>query len=242
MAAGSRVGPDGLLAVRAANRRAPALPRAPNERWAMDFIHDTLAGGATLRILSVLDLRTRKCLVLAADRSFRGEQVARVLGDLGKKRALPGRITVGNGTEFTSKALDHWAYWNRVELDFTRPGKPVEHAHVEAFHGPLRRSVSHSIDFWISRTPAGPWKPEGPITTTTGPTAAWTRCLLPTTRLEATSPRVESGSEIRSRSRPDSPPHLRRPCQNNWPRFRGKVTSASTLPPLPRYLTCNHRG
>ncbi len=123
----------------AANRKAPALPTAPNERWAMDFIHDTLVGGRTLRVLSVLDLCTRECLLLAADRSFRGEQVARVLGELGEERGLPARITVDNGTEFTSKALDHWAYWNRVRLDFTRPGKPVDNAHVEAFHGTLRR-------------------------------------------------------------------------------------------------------
>lgn len=123
----------------AANRKAQALPAVPNKRWAMDFIHDTLAGGATLRILSVLDLYTQECLVLAADRSFRGEQVARILGDLGQKRGLPARITVDNGTEATSKALDHWAYWNRVELDFTRPGRPIDNAHVEAFHVTLRR-------------------------------------------------------------------------------------------------------
>ncbi len=49
------------------------------------------------------------------------------------------RINVDNGTEFTSKALDHWAYWNGVALDFSRPGKPTDNAHVEAFHGTLRR-------------------------------------------------------------------------------------------------------
>jgi putative transposase len=46
---------------------------------------------------------------------------------------------VDNGTEFTSRALDHWAYWNGVTLDFSRPGKPVDNAFIEAFNGRVRR-------------------------------------------------------------------------------------------------------
>jgi putative transposase len=42
-------------------------------------------------------------------------------------------------TEFTSTALDHWAYWNRVQLDCRRPGKPVDNSVCEAFNGSLRR-------------------------------------------------------------------------------------------------------
>ena len=43
-----------------------------------------------------------------------------------------------NGTEFTSKALDHWAYWNHVQLDFSRPGKPTDNAFVASFNGSYR--------------------------------------------------------------------------------------------------------
>lgn len=39
----------------------------------------------------------------------------------------PGRIQVDNGSEFISKALDRWAYENRVVLDFSRPGKPTDY-------------------------------------------------------------------------------------------------------------------
>ena len=48
-------------------------------------------------------------------------------------------IRVDNGSEFTSKALDHWAYWNRITLDFTRPGKPTDNAYIEALNGRLRQ-------------------------------------------------------------------------------------------------------
>jgi putative transposase len=51
---------------------------------------------------------------------------------------LPRTITVDHGTEFTSKVLDEWAYQRGVELDFIRPGKPVENAFIESFNGRLR--------------------------------------------------------------------------------------------------------
>ena len=82
----------------AAARVAPAVPTEPNERWAMDFIHDTLAGGRTVRIFSVMDVHTRECLALAPRRSFRGVDVAGILSRLGDERALPKRISVDNGT------------------------------------------------------------------------------------------------------------------------------------------------
>ena len=42
------------------------------------------------------------------------------------------------GTEFASKAMDVWAYQYRVQLDFIRPGKPVENSYIESFNGRLR--------------------------------------------------------------------------------------------------------
>ncbi len=44
-----------------------------------------------------------------------------------------------HGTEFTSKALDHWAYSNRVELNFSRPNRPGDNPHIEAFNSVVRR-------------------------------------------------------------------------------------------------------
>jgi putative transposase len=124
----------------AARREQTPVPRRPNERWAMDFVHDTLSGGQTVRVLAVLDVYTRECVALRAGRGFKGDDVAGILSESGADRAaLPDVISVDNGTEFTSKSLDHWAYWNRVKLDFSRPGKPTDNAHVEAFNSVLRR-------------------------------------------------------------------------------------------------------
>ena len=42
------------------------------------------------------------------------------------------------GSEFISKALDKWAYENKVTLDFSRPGKPTDNALIESFNGSFR--------------------------------------------------------------------------------------------------------
>jgi putative transposase len=113
-------------------RRASTLrvPRAevggPNERWAMEFMHDLLATGQSVRVFTLVDVYSRECVALEVAKSFSGADVARMLSDAGERAGgLPPIIQCDNGTEFTSTALDHRAYWNRVQLDFSRSGKPV---------------------------------------------------------------------------------------------------------------------
>lgn len=120
------------------------LPRAevggPNERWAMDFTHDVLATGQHVCVFTLVDVYSRECVALEVAKSFSGADVARLLSDAGERAGTPPSIIrCDNGTEFTSTALDHWAYWNRVQLDFSRPGKPVDNSVCEAFNGSLRR-------------------------------------------------------------------------------------------------------
>ena len=54
------------------------------------------------------------------------------------RRGAPQRIYCDNGSEFTSRILDLWAYHNRVTLEFSRPGKPTDNGHIESFNGSLR--------------------------------------------------------------------------------------------------------
>jgi putative transposase len=68
-----------------------------------------------------------------------GRLVADVLTRSSLTHGLPDVIRVDNGPEFTSKALDQWAYENGIRLDFIRPGKPVENAFIESFNASLRK-------------------------------------------------------------------------------------------------------
>jgi putative transposase len=45
---------------------------------------------------------------------------------------------VDNGPEFISRALDSWAYINKVYLDYSRPGKPTNNPHIKSFNGSFR--------------------------------------------------------------------------------------------------------
>jgi putative transposase len=134
------------LSVRTKHRRkrasqcrvTPVLPAAPNQRWSMDFVADTLDDGRRFRALTVVDVFTRECLIIEADFSLPGRRVTALLDLLSTTRSLPKIITVDNGSEFISKEMDSWAYRRSVQLDFIRPGRPVENAHIESFNGRLR--------------------------------------------------------------------------------------------------------
>jgi putative transposase len=41
-----------------------------NQEWALDFVHDAVACGRAIRVLSVVDAYTRECLALEVDTSF----------------------------------------------------------------------------------------------------------------------------------------------------------------------------
>jgi putative transposase len=110
----------------------------PNQKWSMDFVAQRLPDGRWIRVLTVVDQYTRECVTLLADNTLSGEKVAVALDKALLQRDAPESITVDNGTEFTSKALDLWAYRNGVHLDFIRPGRPVENGYIESFNGKLR--------------------------------------------------------------------------------------------------------
>jgi putative transposase len=125
---------------RSASHRAPPRETAAiNECWSMDFVSDQLYDGRKLRALTLVDRHTRECLAIWVDQGIRGSDVVRTLSQVAAGRGEPQRIQVDNGPEFVSKALDHWAYERRVELAFSRPGKPTDNAHIEAFNGRLRQ-------------------------------------------------------------------------------------------------------
>jgi putative transposase len=83
-------------------------------------------------------MRTRARLNIEVDTSRPALRVVRVLERLRLGRRLPQRIVIDNGTEFTSKTLDLWAYQNKVTLHFIEPGRPMQNGYIESFHGKFR--------------------------------------------------------------------------------------------------------
>jgi len=114
------------------------VPVRPDQVWAMDFMFDRLADRRKVRILTIVDLFSRECVALEFDYSFTSDDVVRVLSSVRRERSFPQIIRCDNGTEFVAEALDKWAFWNGVTLDFSRPGKPIDNAFCESFNGRVR--------------------------------------------------------------------------------------------------------
>jgi putative transposase len=130
--------------VSAVHREARTQPTASNEAWSMDFVADQLVQRTRFRALTVVDIFTKECLAIEVGQSLKGENVVAVLRRIATQRGVPKTIFCDNGSEFVGRALDLWAYVNKVRIDFSRPGKPTDNAHVESFNGRLRDECLNS--------------------------------------------------------------------------------------------------
>lgn len=130
--------------VKAKLREDRAEAVGPNDVWAMDFVHDQLATGRKIRVLTVVDTFSRFVPVLDARFSYQGEDVVATLDRVCRRIGYPATIRVDQGSEFISRDMDLWAYQRSVTLDFSRPGKPTDNAFIEAFNGRFRAECLNS--------------------------------------------------------------------------------------------------
>ena len=125
--------------VTAVRRQMLPRPQRRDESWSLDFMSDQLYSGRPIRVLTIVDNYSRESLALRVGFRLTGDDVVEVLNGVIRERGMPASLRVDNGPEFTSKVLDQWAYWNGVELDFIRPGKPTDNAIMEALNSRLRQ-------------------------------------------------------------------------------------------------------
>ena len=128
--------------------RGPApQPQGPNQCWAMDFVHDQLASGRRIRMLTVIDKWSRESVLVEVDFAMDGARLIAAFERLKRTRSMPQIITVDNGSEFASKVFDEWTFRHGIKLDFIRPGKPVENGMIESFNGRLRDECLNVFEF-----------------------------------------------------------------------------------------------
>ena len=94
-----------------------------NERWSLDFVHDTLQSKRRIRALTVVDDFTHEALAIEVDASLSRERVVRVLDVVAAVRGYPKTIVLDNGPELTSLTMRRWAVDRRVRLHHIVPGK-----------------------------------------------------------------------------------------------------------------------
>ena len=97
-------------------RIALSVANKPNQRWAMDFVSDSLYDGRRFKNLTVIDQYTREALTIKVARSITGDDVRGTLDYLCELREAPLSISVDKGPEFTSLSLENWAQSRSAEL------------------------------------------------------------------------------------------------------------------------------
>lgn len=123
------------------NREKPstlAVPTTINQSWSMDFMHDQLADGRSIRLFNVIDDFNREGLDIEVDFSLPAERVIRTLNNIIEWRGKPLQIRCDNGPEYISGKLAEWACNNSIKLAFIQPGNPQQNAYVERYNRTVR--------------------------------------------------------------------------------------------------------
>ncbi|MDR6396599.1 transposase InsO family protein [Herbaspirillum seropedicae] len=82
-----------------------AVPSGCNQTWSMDFMHDQLADGRSIRLFSVIDDFNREALGIEVDLSLPSERVIRSLKQIIEWRGKSSAIRCDNGPEYLSAAI-----------------------------------------------------------------------------------------------------------------------------------------
>ena len=122
-------------------RQAPqplTVTSSVNQVWSMDFMHDQLGDGRSIRLLNVIDDFNREALGIEVDFSLPSERVIRTLEQIIGWRGKPIAIRCDNDPEYLSAAIISWALRRGIRLEYIQPGKPQQNAYVERFNRTVR--------------------------------------------------------------------------------------------------------
>lgn len=104
----------------------------------MDFMHDQLADGRSIRVFDVIDDFNREALGIEVDFSLPSERVIRTLKQIIGWRGKPSAIRCYNGPEYLSAAIVEWARAWDIKLEYIQPGKPQQNIYIERFNRTVR--------------------------------------------------------------------------------------------------------
>lgn len=113
-------------------------PKVINQIWSIDFMHDQLNDGRSVRSLNVLDDCNREGLLTEIDFSLPAQRVTRALNQLIEWRGKPAIIRSDNGPEYISHHFKLWAEQRGILLWYTQPGNPQQNAYIERFNRTMR--------------------------------------------------------------------------------------------------------
>lgn len=129
----------------------PCKSEHPNQVWAYDFMEERTDGGRNggrkLRILTVIDEFTRRCIGVEVEYRMNAKFVAQTLLRLFATHGTPRFIRSDNGPEFIARFLMRVLQIHGVEARHIDPGSPWQNGIDERFNGTLRRECTNRETF-----------------------------------------------------------------------------------------------
>ena len=113
-------------------------PLHKNHVWSYDFVQDRLCNGKKIRMLTVIDEYTRKCLKIKVGYKLKSDDVLESIADLFLSEGLPEYIRSDNGSEFVAKSVQDFFGKINVKTAYIAPGSPWENGFNERFNEILR--------------------------------------------------------------------------------------------------------
>lgn len=116
----------------------PCRAEYPNHVWSYDFVEDRTESGRKLRILTVVDEFTRRCVTVEVEYRMNAQFLARTLLRLFAEQGVPAFLRSDNGPEFIARFLMRFLAIHGVTARHIDPGSPWQNGIDERFNGTLR--------------------------------------------------------------------------------------------------------
>jgi putative transposase len=113
-------------------------PGRKNHVWSYDFVSALTHDGRTLRLLTLIDEWTRKCLAIRVARRLNSYDLIETLAEVMLVHGIPEHMRSDNGPEFAAKKLRRWLAGVGAKTLYIEPGSPWENGYCESFNGKLR--------------------------------------------------------------------------------------------------------
>lgn len=105
--------------------------------------------GKNAYLLSIIDVHTRKILKDYFSFSIKQDKVISFLSEVFLEYQYPESVVIrsDNGSQFIAKNVREYLGLIGVQQEFTHVATPEENAHIEAYHGILKKEVFNRVDY-----------------------------------------------------------------------------------------------
>ena len=105
--------------------------------------------GKNAYLLSIIDVHTRRILKDYFSFSIKQDKVIAFLSELFLGLEYPENVVIrsDNGSQFIANSVREYLGLIGVQQEFTHVATPEENAHIEAYHGILKKEVFQRVDY-----------------------------------------------------------------------------------------------